>query len=243
MMKFLRLLRLSYSFSWALPYFAALVYLKGLYHVGMLDLSFAAAAVFYMISVNVHNDVCDGDMRGYKTGFLTAIALAFLALGIAVFPNTFVIAAAAITYIYNWKLKNIMYISLFPAAAPGIAISLMLGIYDTIFLLAIFFCSLASQSYHQLVDGEIRNKNYLYIFIFSSIATLALFSAAMFAIDAAVSWMLVVAGAMFVSDAMRIKSAAATTKRLFRKGKKLRARGVMLFWMLTAFLAGWYLLL
>lgn len=242
MKKFLRLLRLEYSTSWLMIYFAGLIYLKSIYFTDRFDIFFIIAALILTISVNVHNDLCDGKSRGYRKNFLKFVIMISLVLGLVIFPNLFLVLAVLITYIYNWKLKKIPYLSLPPLVAPGLAIMMILNIYDPLPIAIVIFASIAVHSGHQLIDGDIRNKNYFYIYIFSSFISFLLISLVLFSINVALSWLAFMLAIFSGFSIFRIKDVNKAIKRL-EATKKQRASIIANYWIILIFLIGWYLLI
>lgn len=242
MKKFLRLLRLEYLVFFLLPYFAGLVYMKSLYFVDKFDILFIIGVIFFTISLNVHNDICDRQLRGYKKSFLKYIAIISLALGLLVFPNPFLMLTAVVMYLYNWKLKKMLYISLLPAAVLGLCVLAILGVYDILPLAAVIFASVSAQSLHQFVDRDIRLNSYFYIFVLFWLISLLIFSLILIRIDIALSWLAFMAAAGFGLSFVTI-SRNVILRKLVHFSKRQRASVIANYWAMLIFLAGWYFLI
>lgn len=243
MLKFLRLLRLEYSISWLLFYFAGLIYLKSIYSINKLDIMFIIGSLFLTASVNVHNYLCDGNLRGHKKNFFALIVIFFI-LGMAAFPNIFLLLAAVVVYLYNWKLKKILYLSILCMVVPGLAVLAVLQIYDPLVIASVILISLTIQSGHQLIDGDIKNKNYFYIYVISFPIASLLTSMVLYKIDAPLAWAAFIMTTTLSYNAVSlIKNVDAGIKSMRSIGRHTRNSIILIYWILLIFLAGWYFLI
>ena len=217
--------------------------MKSLYSVDRLDITFIIAAIFFTISVNVHNDLCDRKLRTYSKNFLKAVIITPLIAGLIIFPNPFVITALIVTYLYNWKLKKILYISLLSMVPPGLAVMFVLGIYDMLPILAVIFAAIAGQSVHQFTDKDIRDKSYFYIYLLSFFVTVLLFVVILIPINIALSWLIFVIVAHSGLNMLRTGQRNKFLKKLTHFTIEQRRVGAMELWSIVAFLVGWYLLI
>lgn len=166
------ILRLRYVFYWAFPYFAALIYSGK-----SLDITLFLAAVFLTISVNVHNDLCEGKLKGYASRHLKFLTVFSFILGISLFPHYLLFLGALGAFLYNWRFRTVPIISLIAAMMAPLVMLLIIEIYDIIPILAVIFYGLSVHGYHQLIDGESLCKvryGYLLIMILSILTAISL---------------------------------------------------------------------
>jgi len=146
-------LRLRYMWFFILPYFIVLIYSDKTFNCVLF-----LAMLLIGISLNIHNNLCDREYKGYANRHLILLTLFSFLLGVLLYTNIILILMAIIVYSYNFRLKQIPIISTLTQTTIPLTPALILKEYDPLLLSALFLFGFGGQGMHELFDGETMCK-------------------------------------------------------------------------------------